>query len=264
MISTWIHGISGKMGQALKVAIAQNKSFDLLGGSDQSDLVEKPNFEKRIKRPKKSIFHEYKPNLVIDFSSPAGTQDLLEELKGANYFTPSVLICTTGLSQESLDQWMTLKSEGLRVLISPNTSLGIFLMAKTAMTLSPALFEENYDIEIEETHHRFKKDAPSGTALFLSKAVQSSLDSKTNVVNQYTDERKKNDIGVHVTRGGGVFGEHKIRFIGQNDEVCLTHRAFSRSLFAEGALIMGKWLEDQLPGYYNTLDIDIKDLVRKA
>jgi 4-hydroxy-tetrahydrodipicolinate reductase len=103
-----------------------------------------------------------------------------------------------------------------------------------------------FDIEITETHHRMKADAPSGTALLLADVIHSALPGSTIDFNR-TGARKKNSIGVHSVRGGGIFGEHDIRLISDDEELSISHRAFSRALFAKGALSLTLEIEAKVP-----------------
>ncbi len=249
LYSVWINGLNGRMGQSISEAINEDKQdFTLLGGfSEESGFDSSTDFEKA--------------DLLLDFSTEEGNRQLLSFLEQSATENLAVVIGTTGLSEQRQHAWTTLaKEKGLRLLFAPNTSLGILVLAKTAMQLTPTLFGEKFDIEIVETHHRAKRDAPSGTAVFLSEAV-CKANSDLKVENQRQGLRQRNEVGVHAMRGGGVFGEHAVRFIGDFEEVTLSHRAFSRSLFAKGALVLGRWLLGKEKGSYRLLDIDLKELV---
>lgn len=261
-IGLWIHGISGRMGGELKKAAANQAGFKLIGGS--SHFVELPSGEQEAASTALTPEHLYKylsaaeVNLIVDFSGPTGNALLLAALSQATLKEKSVLLGSTGLSSDSLTAWKDLSiRSNLRLLIAPNTSIGILLALAAALRVAPTLVQNGFDIEISETHHRGKKDAPSGTARFLAEALAQRLNLKPNY--DRSGAREAGEIGVHAIRGGGVTGEHVIRFIGDNEELCLSHRAFSRSLFATGALNLGRWLTTKPPGAYELQDVAVAD-----
>ncbi len=246
MTRVWIHGISGRMGQELKKTLASRKDLVFAGGSDESAPVDL-----------------HAADLYLDFSTPAGNSQLLDAFLSAKGLARrSILVGTTGLQADSQGLWRTFADKaGHSLLLAPNTSVGLLVVAKTAQTLARTLTDLHYDIEITETHHRHKKDAPSGTAKLLADAVHGSVKTLTPVFNR-AGERGPNEIGISSVRGGGVFGEHEVRLIGDHDEVRLAHRAFSRQLFAEGALVLGRWLTHQKPGHYELMDVNLEALTR--
>ncbi len=252
----WLHGSTGRMGQALKSAIANSPDLDLVGASAgkfdaPSKLAGTPTTSKLLA----DALNEAQAEIVIDFSGIEGNRTLLEAAKSLEVTTLNVgfVIGTTGLSPSTLDSWNSVTH---KVLIAPNTSLGILKLAKAAQGAAPALYQAGFDIEITETHHNRKKDAPSGTALLLAKAIQTVL-PELQIVTNRTGLRSRNELGIHAVRGGGVVGEHEIRFISDTDEVKLSHRAFSRSLFADGALHLGRWLHSKPSGKYELLQVNL-------
>lgn len=249
MTRVWMHGASGRMGQEIQNALAApaNAGLSFAGGSDRRTP---PRLDAA--------------DLFLDFSTPEGTEQLLAAFTAAKGVgRKSILVGTTGLLADIQARWRALAAEqGHALLFAPNTSVGVLVVAKTAQALARTLSGLSYDIEITETHHRNKKDAPSGTARFLAEAVTKGVKELTPVFNR-VGERHANEIGLTAVRGGGVFGEHEVRLIGAADEITLSHRAFSRQLFADGALVLGAWLSRQNPGIYNLLDIDLDDLRRR-
>ncbi len=241
----WIHGISGRMGSLLKIEILKKESFALIGGSD--DKTTASELEKGLSDAQ----------LVIDFSSAEGNHVLLERFKNLKISHPmSILICCTGLSITQRNLWGKLSIHSLSILFAPNTSLGILMLAKSALAVAGLSKDAGFDIEIEECHHRNKKDSPSGTALFLGETLQSVLNESV-LVSSRKEARKDNEIGINVSRGGGVFGEHKIRFLGEFEEFTIEHRAFSREVFAKGAMTLSQWLLKQKAGIYSLKDIQL-------
>lgn len=246
--ATWLHGISGKMGLALKEEINNSSIFTLKGGSDFSTSLQD------------LLSGLGKCNHIIDFSSPEG-HNILQDLVKKNQLTDkSILIGTTGLSFEQKQFWSEVPAKlNLRVLLAPNTSLGIMMLVKSSVKVAQLCFNAKFDIEIEECHHRAKKDSPSGTALFIAESLQKHLPFMT-LNSQRTALRGTNEIGLSVSRGGGVFGEHKVRFLGDFEEFSLSHRAYSRELFSKGALVLSKWLLQQKTGSYTLHDIDLEEI----
>jgi 4-hydroxy-tetrahydrodipicolinate reductase len=241
------------MGTALQDAVRQNPNLILAGGSArQIDGTDHLTTAELLV----AAFTQKSVDLIIDFSGIDGNQTLVEALETLSTKNQrlAVLVGTTGLSPEDLARWKKLPQ---RVLIAPNTSLGILKLAKAAQVSAPALYHAGFDIEITETHHNRKKDAPSGTALFLAEAIREVL-PELELTTHRDGVRSRRQLGLHAIRGGGVVGEHDIRFISDTEEVKLSHRAFSRSLFAEGALHLGLWLTTKPAGQqYKLLDVDL-------
>ena len=171
-------------------------------------------------------------DLILDFSHFENTRSFLKLITDKNLKSPRVLIGTTGHSQIDLDAWKHFANKSdAYVLFAPNTSLGILALKKAA-DLITSLLDRDFSSVLIDTHHDQKVDKPSGTA----KLLQTVLPADTEIIS---------------IRAGGIFGEHEIRFIGQNEEIKISHRAFNRSLFAEGALRLGeKLLRAKNAGFY--------------
>ena len=233
----WINGLSGRMGQSLEKLFKERSDIEFLGGASQQDFLEKA-----------SLISE--ADLVIDFSSPEGTKALGEWVSQNSCSQKSFLICTTGLSEETRTLWSELGKKGsLSVMLAPNTSLGVLLTLKASLGLASVAHKEGFDILLDETHHRYKKDAPSGTALFLASALSKETGLELAFGGESVDPQMK--IMVQASRGGGVFGEHTVRFISDDEEISITHRAFSRALFAKGAVYLALSLSAKRPGFYD-------------
>ena len=235
-LSVWLSGLSGRMGQSISQAASNDDRFTLVGGSSErsSDL-----------RTLKEC------DIVIDFSSLAGNEALLKSL--AAFRNKTVLIGTTGLPEKTIKKWADLaKKAGHRILFAPNTSIGIYLLMNEVGRIARVLIPAGFDVEIVETHHKRKKDAPSGTALLLAQAIQKEF-PKAKIATSHPELRTPGSIGVHAVRGGGVFGEHEVRFISEHEEITVAHRAFSRALFAHGALNLAEKLHNRADTGYVTL-----------
>lgn len=226
----------------------QKEQFSLAGGAD----VCKGNFAAPLYA---DIFecHEHM-DVLIDFSVPAAALKALEYC--VSHSVPCV-IATTGFQNEEKNRIYE-ASKKIPVFFTGNMSIGVnlqqALVKKTASVLG-----DSFDVEIVETHHNMKKDAPSGTALMLADAVKGGLSRPAeNIFGRHgTDcKRKPEEIGIHSLRGGTMCGEHSVRFLGTDEEVIITHRAYSKTVFAKGALQAASFIVKQSPGLY-----DMKDLL---
>jgi 4-hydroxy-tetrahydrodipicolinate reductase len=162
-----------------------------------------------------------------------------------------LIIGTTGLTKENLKA-VEDTSKSIPILQASNTSFGVAVVAKLAQ-LAAQLLDETYDVEITEAHHRNKLDAPSGTALSLGKAVAKGRGHTFEALMADMDRagrRQEGQIGFSVQRGGGIVGEHTIRFMGDDEIVEVSHKGLSRRLFARGAVKAALWLKEQPAGLY--------------
>jgi 4-hydroxy-tetrahydrodipicolinate reductase len=243
--SLWINGLNGKMGQELQKLLETHPHFYLEGGTSLGTSADTTKIGLE------------KSDIIIDFSSPKGTEALLDF--SASMSQKTVLFCTTGLSPETFNKIKSLGKNN-RVMLAPNTSIGVLLFGKILSTYGQVLFQNNFDIEIIETHHRHKIDSPSGTAKFLRMAVDP--EQKLTTRTDYDGVRKKTDIGMHALRGGGVAGEHSVRFLSDAEELEITHRAFNRSLFATGALTLIQILQKKPLGFFEYGDISATEMLQ--
>ncbi len=187
-----------------------------------------------------------KADVIIDFSNHLGTKDLLDYAVKNNIPT---VVATTGHTAEELAE-IEAAGEKIAVFHSANMSLGVALLVelavKTAATMPDA------DIEIVETHHNRKLDAPSGTALMIAKAIK-AVREKTDFVfgREGSAKREKNEIGVHAVRRGNIVGIHEVLVSTESQTITLKHEAHSRALFADGAVSAAKFILNKSAGLYN-------------
>ncbi|MBI2027288.1 MAG: 4-hydroxy-tetrahydrodipicolinate reductase [Deltaproteobacteria bacterium] len=225
MIRIGLIGIHGKMGKAI-VAEAQERSavFKVVGGVTEGSTISKllPNVD-----------------VVIDFSLPAGTLENLPLIVGSG---KALVIGTTGFSESEKNDVLSQASK-IPCVMATNMSVGVNLLNRLAQLAAGPL--SDYGIEIVETHHRYKKDAPSGTALTLAHFIQKGLTKSTI----------KRDIPIHSVRVGDVVGDHTVIFASDGERLELTHRASSRRVFALGALKAAEWVVNQSPGIYSMQDV---------
>ena len=189
---------------------------------------------------------------LIDFSSPAALDALLSWAVSAH--VPCVL-ATTGYTEEQLAA-IDEAAKRIPIFRSANMSVGIALLRKLAAQAAAAL-DGSFDIEIVETHHRRKKDAPSGTALMLYDALKAARPQSGPVFGREgrSCARQAGEIGIHAVRGGTVVGEHEILFLGDEERITIAHSAESRAVFASGALQAAAFLQGKAPGLYTMDDL---------
>lgn len=247
MINVLVNGCNGKMGQEVINQIEADKDFLVLAGFDREDLG---NTSYPVYNNISSI--TIKPDVIIDFSVPVATLNILEYAK--QHSIP-IVIATTGFSDEQLE---ILKeySKYIPIFKSANMSYDINLMAKLLAQIAPIL--KDSDIEIIETHHNRKIDAPSGTALLLADSINKSLNNSMEYnFDRFSnrEKRKENEIGFSSIRGGNIVGEHTVKFYSPYETFEITHTSYSRSVFAEGALKAAKFIISKEAGLYNMDDL---------
>ena len=256
-----IYGAAGRMGRRLVALSGEDEQLELvtaieapghpLLGQSASALA-----GESVDRSSPAISDKLKEQVevLIDFSNPAGTRVALQWCRKLQ---TAMVIGTTGLTDadhETIDQ----ASAEIAVLQAPNMSMGVNLLLNLAATAAGRLGDD-YDIEITETHHRYKKDAPSGTALALARAVCDATgrtDDNLAFDRHGPDvPRKPRQIGMHALRSGDVVGRHTVSFATLGEELQLTHVATNRDIFARGALRAAKWLAGRKPGRYHMADV---------
>lgn len=243
MIHILISGCNGKMGQEVAKQIENVEGMSVLTGFDKVDTGDN----------KFSVVTNLddltdKPDVIIDFSIPEAT---LEILKYAVNNKIPVVIATTGFTDEELNK-ITEYSKIIPIFKSANMSFEINLMANMVSKMSTLLNDS--DIEIVETHHNRKIDAPSGTALFLADSINNALDnSMTYKYDRHSQKEKRNkkEIGIHSIRGGNVVGKHTVSFYSNDECIEITHNVTSRSVFAKGAVKAAEFIAHKNPGMYN-------------
>ena len=144
------------------------------------------------------------------------------------------------------------------MLKSSNMSLGINVLQKALSQVSKVLYESGFDVEIVEKHHRMKLDAPSGTAIALGDTVNEATGGELSYVYDRSRERQKRsdkEIGFSAVRGGTIVGDHDVIFAGQDEVITFSHRAYSRAIFAKGAITAAKFIKAKAAGYYTMSDV---------
>ena len=244
-----MHGCNGRMGQAITRLAKENDELTIVAGVDPFEGVanDYPVF--------KSIEEcDVEADVVIDFASAKAVDNLLDYCLNKKL---SVVLCTTGLSEEQMGKVKEASKE-IAVLKSANMSLGVNLLIKLLKESAPVLGNAGFDIEIVEQHHKMKKDAPSGTALALADAINESMDNRYSYVfdrSPRSESRRENEIGISAVRGGSIVGIHDVIFAGEDEVITLNHTAYSRAIFAKGALSAAAFLAGKAPGYYDMQDV---------
>jgi 4-hydroxy-tetrahydrodipicolinate reductase len=190
---------------------------------------------------------------LIDFSAPDYLRRILDR-HGEALAGRAVLVGTTGLDPD-IEARLGRLAARAAVLVAPNFSVGVNVVVGLVERAARALPPDRYDVEIVETHHAGKADAPSGTALALGSAVaagrdQSLDDRRRDGRSGRTGRRPPGEIGFHALRGGAVVGDHVVHFLGTDERILLGHAGLSRDVFAEGALLAARWLAGRAPGRY--------------
>jgi len=192
---------------------------------------------------------------IVEFTNPKVS---LQHLEIVAKYKKTMIIGTTGFSAEEIAKMKSL-SQNIPFLFSPNMSLGVNLLFKLAAETAVSL-GDNYDIEIIESHHRFKKDAPSGTAKKLAQEIAKAKNINLDEVGIYgrqglIGERKREEIGIHSIRGGDITGEHIVMFTALGERIELTHKAHSRDTFAHGTIQAIKFMEGKPASFYEMKDV---------
>ena len=250
MIRVIMHGCNGRMGQIITGLLANDTEARIVAGVDMTDSRDNgyPVFTNLADC-------QVEADVVIDFASAKAVDGLLDYCVEKKL---PVVLCTTGLSNEQLLH-VEEASKSIAVLKSGNMSLGNMslgintvqkLIADAVKVLAPA----GFDVEIVEKHHNQKLDAPSGTAIMLADSVNEAMDNQYHYVYDRSKLRQVRDtkeIGISAVRGGSIVGDHDVIFAGTDEVITISHRAYSRAVFGNGAIAAAKYLAGKEAGYYN-------------
>ena len=249
MIRTVLYGACGKMGHTVAGIIANDDRLQVVGGVD---IYDDGKYNFRVCKELDEL--REKPDVIIDFSSAKAVDHLLDYCAATG--TP-VVLCSTGLSPEQLEK-VKRTSQKTAVLKSANMSVGVNLLMKILSQYAPQLSEAGFDIEIVEKHHNQKIDAPSGTAIALADSINDACGGQYEYVFDRSDRRQKRDakeLGISAVRGGTIVGDHDVIFAGLDEVITFSHRAYSKALFAKGAVNAAAFLAGKGPGLYTMQDV---------
>ncbi|MFR1766588.1 MAG: 4-hydroxy-tetrahydrodipicolinate reductase [Lachnospira sp.] len=249
MVNVIMHGCNGHMGRVITDIVAKDDEINIVAGIDPFDDGHNtyPVFSSIEKC-------DVKADVIIDFAS-AKAEDALLDYCEKNQVP--VVVCTTGLSEEQLDKVRRTACK-VAVLKSANMSLGINTLFKLLQDAAKVLTPAGFDVEIVEKHHNQKIDAPSGTALALADSIKEVLGQDYYYKYDRSTQREKRDpkeIGISAVRGGSIVGVHEVIFAGQDEVIEFTHTAYSKSVFATGAVEAAKYLAGKPAGMYDMGDV---------
>jgi len=250
-INITITGALGRMGKILIKRISKNKNLKLFSLTD----LKSGKVISGIKTQKNNLEAFKKTDVIIDFSRPKAS---LEILNYANKLKKKIVIGTTGFTKQQ-NNLIKKYSKKIAIFKSGNMSLGINLLEYIVNILSKKI-PSDYHVGINDDHHRKKVDYPSGTALMLANAVskgkKKNLDSiKGKIFLNKKGNLQKNKINFFITRKGNTIGKHSVLFNNKIENIELKHTAFSRELFADGALNASIWISKKNKGLFNMQDM---------
>jgi 4-hydroxy-tetrahydrodipicolinate reductase len=252
-INISISGALGKMGKILIKKISKNKNLKLISATDLRYKSKKMINGIRVQKNSLEAFR--KADVIIDFSRPIGS---IEILNYAKKLKKRVIIGTTGFNKKQ-ENLIKNYSKKIPIFKSGNMSFGINLLSYIINILSKKITKD-YQIGITDNHHKKKIDYPSGSALMLANAVAKGKNKNFNSIkgkNFFNQEGnlQKNKINFFIKRKGNTIGEHSVNFNNKIESIELKHKAFSRELFADGALNAAVWINKKNKGLFNMIDM---------
>jgi len=257
-----IAGASGRMGRMLAQALVESADCQLAGALDVADSVHIGNDATGFLGQASGVVIKadlhaglQHAQVLIDFTRPEGT---MAHVKACREKGVKMVIGTTGFSDEQKRE-IQVASQDIAIVMAPNMSVGVNVTLKL-LEMAAAALANDYDIEIIESHHRHKVDAPSGTALKMGEVIAQALgrDLKQCAVfdrQGHTGARPDKAIGFSTIRGGDIVGDHTVLFAGTGERIEITHRSSSRSTYAEGSLRAVRFLAHQQHGMFDMFDV---------
>ncbi len=250
MIKVAICGAFGRMGMTIGAIVQKDPDMELVGGVDVqtgevygAPVVTSDKFGE--------LLAEKKPDVVIDFTVAGASVVNIPIAAAAG---SAIILGTTGLTPEQREVIDTAIAKGnVPAVISSNYSIGMNILWLLVKEAAQRLGD--YDIEVTEAHHRYKKDAPSGTAKTILEILQKEVGPREEVYGRVGMKERGNEIGVHVIRGGDIVGDHSVIFTSNHETVTLSHQAYDRGVFAEGAVRATKWLVGKKPAIYGMKEV---------
>ncbi len=263
MLKIAVFGANGRMGRAVTRVVAASPDVEIVGactesghetvGQDIGELAGLGQLGITVLGNAEEALAQ--ADVAIDFTLPAAVPGNLAACRATG---TALVMGTTGLAAEHV-ALLSETSEKISILYGRNLSVGVNVFTELARQAARFL-DTDWDVEITEAHHRYKLDAPSGTALQIGEAIADVRGTGLDQVmvagrNGHTGERPKGAIGISSIRGGNIVGDHTVMFISDTETVELTHHAVDRELFASGALRAARWLHGRAPGLYSMRDV---------
>ncbi|RUM60404.1 MAG: 4-hydroxy-tetrahydrodipicolinate reductase [Persephonella sp.] len=263
MVKVVISGVLGRMGRKIAELAYNDKAIEIVAGLENPDCAHFHNTIGEIlnvedlNAPILTDLSEVldKTDVIIDFAN--NTDAVLGHTRLAASDKKAMVIGTTGFSEREIEEIKEL-SKDIPIVLAPNMSIGVNLLFKLVKETAKVLKDKGFDIEVIEMHHRFKKDAPSGTAAKLVDILKEETGINNVVYGRegfYENGRPNDEIAVFSLRGGDVVGEHTVIFAGLGERIELTHKASSRDIFARGAIEAAKWIKEKPAGLYDMQDV---------
>lgn len=244
-----MHGCNGHMGQVITGICASDEACEIVAGIDIVD-----NRENGYPVFTDIDACDVEADVIIDFAASVAVDKLLDYAVDRQI---PVVLCTTGLSPAQLTKVQE-ASKKIAILKSANMSLGINTLLKLLKDAANVFAPAGYDIEIVEKHHNQKLDAPSGTALALADSINEARNNEYEYIydrSQVRKKREKKELGISAVRGGTIVGEHEVIFAGVDEVIEFRHTAYSKSVFAKGAVEAAKFLAKKEAGMYDMSDV---------
>lgn len=249
MVKAIMNGCNGRMGRFITDICSKDENIEIVAGIDLFDGIANtyPVF-------KNIADCDVEADVIIDFSTASAVEALLDYASAKQI---PVVLCTTGLSEETMKK-VEAAYEKVAVLKSANMSLGINTLMELLKKAAAVFAGAGFDVEIVEKHHNQKLDAPSGTAIALADSVNEAMGNQYEYVYDRSQKRQKRDkkeLGISAVRGGTIVGEHDVLFCGQDEVITFSHTAYSRAVFAKGAVEAAKFLAGKPAGHYEMADV---------
>ncbi|POG54549.1 4-hydroxy-tetrahydrodipicolinate reductase [Haloferax marisrubri] len=249
-VSIGVTGATGRMGGEVLAAAADRDDLSVAFAVSRSPGDEVEGVAVEDAADFADLLASHDPDAVVDFTGPASCIEYASACAEAGV---AFVTGTTGLSEGGFDALREAASEA-PVLYASNFSRGIAALRRAVREAVPAL--DGYDIELTETHHNAKRDAPSGTALTILDDIDDVRGDSERVHGREGEApRSEGEVGVHARRAGDIAGEHEVLLAGNHESLSLTHRAGSRGVFAAGALDAAAWLADRDAGWYDFTEV---------
>jgi 4-hydroxy-tetrahydrodipicolinate reductase len=249
MINVVVCGAMGRMGMTIGRMVNESSDLALVGGVDLKpgtffgvEVVESSRID--------NLLASKKPDIVIDFTIASAA---VENIKAAARNKAALVVGTTGFSPEQRKEIDAAIIGQVPAVISSNFSIGVNIFWELIREAGRLL--SDYDIEVLEAHHRYKKDSPSGTAKTILQILDEEVGVREKKYGREGMTERRKEIGVHVIRGGDIVGDHAVLFSGNFETIQLSHRAYDRSVFAQGALRACRFVVGQKPGVYGMSDV---------
>ena len=249
MTKVIVCGALGRMGGTIGRLVNEAPDLELAGGVDirpgtffGAEVVESSRID--------AFLAEKKPDVVIDFTTPVAA---VANVKAAVRHKAALIVGTTGFTPEQRQEMEQAIKGQVPAVISSNFSIGVNIFWQLLREAGRLL--SDYDIEVLEAHHRYKKDAPSGTAKTILQILDEEVGTREKCYGREGMKERGKEIGVHVIRGGDIVGDHTVLFSGNFETIELSHRAYDRSVFAQGAMKACRWVVGKHPGVYAMSDV---------